>query len=198
MTTKIILSFLISFLLGSIPTAYIFVKKIKGQDIRELGSHNVGGTNAIRVLGFKTGISVLLLDVLKGAVATIIAALLIRRASYILYILAAYMSIAGHIFTPFLNGHGGKGVATSAGVYVILAPYAVLASAAIFLILFFLTKIVSISSIVAIVSLDILLIIFKARPELITITILLSIIIIIMHRRNLKKIYKGDELSFKK
>ncbi|MFH0828410.1 MAG: glycerol-3-phosphate acyltransferase, partial [Candidatus Omnitrophota bacterium] len=120
----IIISIFISYLVGSIPTAFIFGRIIKGIDIRKFGSGNVGATNALRVLGKKAGIAVLLLDVLKGVICILLIQIAVARVNVsadIYRILAGISCICGHNWTIFLNFKGGKGIATTLGVLIGLA-----------------------------------------------------------------------------
>ena len=124
---KYILGFLFSFLLGSIPTAYCVGRIVRGIDIRGVGSGNVGATNAFRVIGKSWGFAILLFDMTKG----VVAAGLIPRVQFgdmppslTVSLLFGIAAILGHTWTPWLNFRGGKGVATSAGVFLTVAPQA--------------------------------------------------------------------------
>src|SRR2546423_125392 len=143
-----------SYLLGSIPFGYL-AGRLVGIDIRQAGSGNVGATNVVRVLGKRYGYPVFALDVLKGFGAVKIAMLVAAGRSpdwnspEIVGILAAMSSILGHLYPPWLKVNGGKGVATSAGALLALTPVATLIGVAIWIIVFWLTRYVSLASITA-------------------------------------------------
>ncbi len=111
---------LVAYFLGSIPTGVIIGKKMKGLDIREHGSKNTGATNAYRVLGPKIGLTVLFLDILKGAIPVIIAKLV--KLELNLSVIIGIITIIAHTFSIYLNFKGGKGVATALGVFLVLTP----------------------------------------------------------------------------
>ena len=207
----IISGILISYLIGSIPTAYIFGRVLKGIDIRKFGSGNIGATNALRVLGKGAGITVLVLDVLKGFTAVVfLGNLIIARmpglSEVSVRILLGFACIFGHNWTIFLKFRGGKGMATTLGVLLGLAVE-VASLKLIFLlviltwvIIFMLTRIVSLASILAGVSLPIYTVLCKESGILILTSIILALFIILRHRSNLKRIFQGQEprLTFRK
>ncbi len=140
----------IAYLLGAIPFGYLLVKYVftGGEDIRAVGSGGTGATNVTRRAGWKAGVMTYLLDVAKG----IAAVWLIERVaspSYLWIGAAALAVIIGHIFPIFLQFHGGKGVATGFGVFLILAPYAALAALSLFIVVVILTRYISLGSILA-------------------------------------------------
>jgi len=206
----IALGIIISYLIGSIPTAYLFGRALKGIDIRNFGSGNVGATNALRVLGKWPGITVLILDILKGfCVVFFLASILAQKITNIstatLCVLFGASCICGHIWTVFLKFKGGKGVATMLGVFLglslkVVGPQFIIAVLLTWLLVFLITKIVSISSIVTSISIPIYLILFCQSKILVIFAVLLSILIIIRHKANLKRFLQGKEpqLSFKK
>ena len=167
-----IVALLVSYLLGSIPTAYLFGRVLKGVDIRKVGSGNVGATNALRVLGKGPGITVLILDILKGLIAvTLLANLFIYQPviwqAQNLCIIMGLCCICGHNWTIFLQFRGGKGIATSFGVLIGLAmkiPGLSLVVGLIILfwfIVFFSFRMVSLASIVAAIALPIISYLFR-------------------------------------
>ena len=142
---------LFSYLIGSIPSGYIFVKKILNKDIRNYGSGKIGATNVKRVAGKKLSNIVLLCDMLKAIIPVLLTKVLI--ANYIIYVnenlslgLVAIAAILGHNYTIFLKFKGGKGVATSAAAFIFIAPKAFIVTAIVFFSLKLITKIVSIRS----------------------------------------------------
>ena len=194
---------IIAYLVGSIPTSYILTKKIKGVDIRDYGSGNVGATNALRVLGTKFGVLALLLDMAKGAVPVFIAKSLGFADIWLIAI--ALTAIIGHIFTIFLKFKGGKGVATSAGVFIALTPASVGFALLIFIITVWLTRYVSLGSILAALTLFISELVANlrndfAQKEILALIFVIALFIIIKHKANIKRLLAGNEnkLSFKK
>ncbi len=201
----VILICIIAYLLGSIPTSFIFGKLTQGIDLRKYGSGNVGATNALRVLGTPVGLLTLLIDLAKGFFPVFIVQNLLPSPDLLLPILAALAAILGHIFTIFLKFKGGKGVATSAGAIIALAPEHVLVALTIFLIIVILTRFVSLGSIIAALSLFILQLIQFLQTdfdnsELFIFISFVVIFILIKHRANIKRLLQGKEnkISFKK
>ncbi len=204
----IILGILISYLIGSIPTAYIFGRVLKGIDIRKFGSGNVGATNALRVLGKPVGIYVLVLDILKGlVVVTLLGDSLISKNRNIsdqtTRLLLGVSSIVGHNWTIFLRFKGGKGMATTLGVLLGLSVK-VAGIKAIFalviltwLIVFIIARIVSLASVLSSITLPLYMFLFKQPRTLIYTSILLSVFIILRHKPNLKRLFQGKEPRFK-
>ena len=205
MIIKIIIIGSLSYLLGAIPFAYIMVKLIKKTDLRTVGSGNVGATNAMRVLGWKLGLVVFLLDFLKGFIAVglvsgIFGSLtLLESAPNLIRIIAGICAICGHVWTVFLKFKGGKGVATSAGVFAFLIPIPFLLTLAVFILVVSISKIVSLGSISAASAFPILTFVFKQEFDLKIFTIFLAVLIILTHISNLKRLINGTEkrLSFK-
>jgi glycerol-3-phosphate acyltransferase PlsY len=198
-------SLFLSYLLGSIPSAYIFVRIIKKQDIRKLGSGNVGATNAMRVLGKKWGILILAIDMLKGFIPTIfIADYILFKFKYpsaeLLRLLMGFSAVIGHNWPVFLNFKGGKGVATTFGVMLALTLkingfiWVVLSSLGIWITVFSISKIVSVASIVSAITLPIFMLIFKQNIYLIFISIIFSSLILIRHLPNIQRLRQGKEL----
>ena len=130
---KVICLLIFSYLIGSIPNAFWIGKVFKNIDIRQKGSGNVGATNAARVLGYKYGFMTLVLDVLKGAIPTYIGYKMVAN----LEIYAAICAIIGHSYSIFLKFKGGKAVATTVGIFLIISPYSILALLVVFFSFFF-------------------------------------------------------------
>ncbi|PIP20665.1 MAG: acyl-phosphate glycerol 3-phosphate acyltransferase [Candidatus Omnitrophica bacterium CG23_combo_of_CG06-09_8_20_14_all_40_11] len=200
----IILGILISYLIGSIPTGYIFGRALKGIDIRKFGSGNVGATNALRILGKPAGIAVLVLDILKGFVVVfflgnIIAARITGISDITTRVLLGLSCICGHNWTIFLRFKGGKGMATTLGVLLGLAVKAagikvVFALVILtWLVVFMSTRIVSLASILSGIALPVYMFLFKQPRILIYTSTLLCIFIILRHKSNLKKLLRGEE-----
>src|SRR3989338_6086564 len=207
----LILSVALSYLIGSIPSAYILGRLARGIDIRKHGSGNVGATNAFRVLGPYIGITVLFLDGLKGLICVApLADFIIQQGlgldSLLLRILLGIAAVAGHSLTIFLRFKGGKGMATTLGVLIGLAikfpalKLILLAEVLLWLIVFMLSKIVSLASIVSAVFFPVFFIILKQPPPLIVTSLCLSLFIIIRHKPNIIRMLQNKEprLNFKK
>jgi glycerol-3-phosphate acyltransferase PlsY len=200
----IISAVIISYLIGSIPTAYIFGRALKGVDIRKLGSGNVGATNALRVLGRKAGISVLAIDILKGFFAVVFLGSLpfLRGAALsaqTLRILLGLACISGHIWTVFLRFRGGKGMATSFGVFMGLAfadagiRIAVAFSVLVWFLVFIFSHIVSLASVAASIALPILMLACKLPPFPVAVSFVISFLVVLRHKSNLVRILQGKE-----
>ncbi|MCK5077571.1 MAG: glycerol-3-phosphate 1-O-acyltransferase PlsY, partial [Calditrichia bacterium] len=195
---------------GSIPTAIIVSKYIMKKDVREHGSKNAGATNVFRVLGWKPGLFVLLFDIAKGLIATILIYKLFpvdfNIAPVYLKMIAGISAVFGHIWTVFAKFKGGKGVATGAGMLIGLAPKVVFVCILIFIMTVALTKMVSAGSIVAAISFFLVLLFDKfvmGRPVEIGMLVFgffVAVLITYTHRSNLIRIFKGEEnkISLKK
>jgi len=184
------LAFISSYFLGSIPFGYI-VGKVKGYDLRDEGSGNIGAANVFRVVGKKEGVFVFILDFLKGFLPVIF----FFDISVLAGVFALIGAIIGHMTTPFLRFKGGKGVATGFGGIVALMPIPALSAFGIWIILLGITRRVSVGSLGAAISLPILYFFFSDPMSKIVlcITILLAILVIFSHRKNIKKLMRGEE-----
>lgn len=185
----------LSYLAGSIPSAYL-LGRLKGIDIRQHGSRNVGATNAIRVLGKGLGILTLVMDMGKGLLAVCVIAPLFSlhlKNSSGLQLACGIASICGHNWTCFLKFKGGKGVATSAGVFLGLAPLVTLCLTIVWVITAFLTRYVSVASIVASMALPIFLFIFNKPTSWVLAGLFLSWVSIWKHFGNIKRLLNGTE-----
>lgn len=144
---------ILAFLLGGIPFGYVVGRLVLRDDIRRHGSGNIGATNVWRVLGWKYGVSVLLLDALKGLLPTALSGICVRAAGYVpadwLMVAAGLSAIAGHMFPVWLHFHGGKGVATALGVVLVISPKSSGVSLLAFLLVMLASRMVSLSSIIA-------------------------------------------------
>lgn len=198
-----ILLMILAYILGSVPNALWIGKVFKGIDIREHGSRNTGSTNAARVLGAKLGILTLILDVSKGLVPTLIAILLrvdfFQNLTKILnfdYVLVGICAILGHVFSMFMNFKGGKAVATTLGVFLILVPKAILFAAIVFFVVFAISRYVSLSSILAAISLPIFIYFLYQQTIYVILGILIAILIVVKHRSNIERLKNGTESKF--
>lgn len=189
-----ILTLVLSYLLGSIPTGLWLGLKLRGIDIREQGSKNIGATNTARVLGKKLGAIAFIGDVAKGVVPVLFIA---RMGSWPYLPLACGLAaIIGHTTSVFLKFRGGKGVATAAGVYLALAPIPTLIALAVFAAVFAATRMVSVGSICAVITLTVAINITGASIPLRAITVMVALLIIWKHRTNIGRIFKGEENRF--
>lgn len=187
--------FIITYLVGAIPFAYILVKLIKKVDIRTVGSGNAGATNAGRILGKKGFIAVFILDFLKGFLPVYIAKYVLNF-SEVIVLLVAFLAIFGHIYTVFLNFKGGKGVATGIGVYVGLSPISALIAFGVFIITFLIGRMVSLGSILGALALFISVLIIEDSLFLKVLTALIAGFVIYKHKSNIKRIIDGTESKF--
>ena len=183
-----------AYLVGSIPMGLIFGKLIWKKDLRRFGSHNIGATNAWRVIGKKAGILVFLFDFLKGQIGTLLGALIFGTPAAM--VLGGFFAIVGHVFPLFIGFKGGKGVATGVGVLTMLMPKIMLIVVVVWLVLFLLTRYVSIASIVAAVLTPILAAYFKAPDEFFAFALATAVVIVWRHRENLERLKKGKENRF--
>lgn len=195
-----LISGLIAYLLGSIPTAVWVGKSFYNVDIRTEGSKNAGATNTFRVLGKKPGIIVLAIDILKGVLAISVPIFIFQLdASETIYgnikVLTGILAVTGHIFPIFAGFKGGKGVATSLGVVIGVSPPAAGICIALFLIVFSLTHFVSLGAIVAAVSFPLTIIFFlkEENVSMISFSIVLSLAVILAHKKNIKRLLEGNE-----
>ncbi len=183
-----------AYLLGGIPFGYLAGRLVAGVDLRQVGSGNLGATNAIRQLGWGWGATVFGLDLLKGWVAVALAQRYGASAGAWLPVAAGLAAILGHSFTPYLGGRGGKGVATSAGVFLRLAPVPTGLALLCFLAVMLLFRIVSLSSLAATTALPLLLVWRQPdQPLLLGFALLIALFIWIRHRGNLRRLLRGEE-----
>ena len=192
-----------AYLLGSIPFGFLLVRAFLKQDIRAKGSGNIGATNVIRSGAKKLGALTFVLDACKG----IVAVLLVSRIALApvphqnAEALAALCAILGHIYTVWLRFKGGKGVATALGVFLALAPYAALAGLAAFVLVFAVSKYVSLASILAAIVFPICAMLLPHSaygPWLTAVIFIAPIIVIARHHQNIARLLNGTEYRFGK
>lgn len=194
----IYISILLSYLLGSVPFGYLISRAVKGVDIRNHGSRNIGATNVARVVGKGAGIATLILDILKGLiVVTLIPLLAPGNRPDLVQISCALAVVAGHNWTVFLRFRGGKGVATTAGALIGLVPTVFLSAFCVWLIVFVITKYVSLSSIIAGISMFLFLIIYKEPISFQILGVVIVVIGILRHKENIKRLLAEKETRFK-
>lgn len=195
-----VLAALLAYLLGSIPSAVWIGKRFHNIDVREHGSGNAGTTNTIRVLGWTTGIPVLLIDIAKGWLASMLPVFFHLAASGSalmtnLQLITGIIAIIGHIFPVFAGFRGGKGVATVFGVFLALQPLLTICVMGVFLAVLFTTGIVSVSSMSAGVSFPVLLLVFFDTPSMLfkIFAIIVGAALLVTHRENIRRIWRGEE-----
>ena len=188
--------FVASYLLGSLPTSFIVVKLVKGQDLRQLGSGNLGATNLYRQLGWRWAVPAAVIDVAKGTIPVLVFG---PRAGGgdVLALALGVTAVFGHVFSLFVNFKGGKGVATGAGVLLGLAPWAALVSMVLWGVIVKLTGYVSLGSIIAAAALvPALWLIYPDKHDLVLPFALLAAMIIVLHRANIQRLLRGTEHRF--
>ena len=202
----------LSYLVGSIPNSIIISKVVKGIDIREHGSGNAGGTNVMRVMGWKYGVIAILLDAFKGVVAVVF----IARLHYggmpfenvtpfddftLVQIIAGISAVIGHIWTVFAGFKGGKGIATALGMLIIIVTIDMLVAVAVFAIVVSVSRYISLGSILGAIAVPLTLVIrenlFHVNIEgygtLLPFLIFVSLLVIYTHRKNVVRLINGNE-----
>lgn len=198
---SLVLGCFFSYLIGSIPTAYIIGKSVKQIDIRQCGSGNVGATNVFRVVGKKWGIIVMLLDMLKGVMAVLLIGYFFQSELFSNMKLLAFFygacAIIGHNWTLFLQFKGGKGVATTAGVIAALFPLAFVCSLLIFISVVKLSGYVSLGSMISALFFPVFMSLFYRTSEgfsvFLGVSLLLVVFICTRHIKNFKRLLNGTE-----
>ena len=203
----------LSYIVGSMPTSVMLSKWIHGFDIRTKGSGNAGGTNVFRVLGWKSGVFVMAVDVLKGVLATTVVARLFwdptlpfyNRTPFddftIIQMICGGAAVVGHIWTVFAGFKGGKGIATAAGMLIGIAPTEFAVSAAVFFLVFFAWKYVSLGSLCAAIAFPASIIIrhnilsdeIHSYKTLVFFSLGVAVVLVYSHRRNIRRLLEGTE-----
>ncbi len=195
---------ILAYLLGSVPVGYLLVRIFRKQDIRSFGSGNIGATNVLRSGGKGLGAATFLLDVVKGAAAVLLgsylaAPLLPGVPQRNVEALAALCAVIGHMFPIWLGFRGGKGVATGFGVFLVAAPVAALASITLFILVFALTRYVSLASILGAASFPIFAYFTVSGPRpafFIAVQCIVALLIIVKHHPNIRRLLSGTEHRF--
>ncbi len=203
---------ILSYLIGSIPTSIIVSKIAKGIDIRDYGSGNAGGTNVMRILGWKYGLFVIVLDALKGVLVVV----LIARLHYgtipfhnitpfddftLVQIIAGISAVIGHIWTVFAGFKGGKGIATALGMLLMITTIDMLVAIGVFIVVVSLSKYVSLGSILGAVAVPLTLVVrenifnvnIHGYNTLLPFVIAVSLLVIFTHRKNVVRLLNGNE-----
>ncbi len=216
-TIKISLIILFSYLVGSFPSAVIISKRFFGFDIREKGSGNMGSTNAFRILGWKWGLVVQILDILKGIIAVSLIASVIGQGIdlgkhtwfediTLIKMGAGIAAVIGHIWSLFVNFRGGKGISTAAGMLVAIAPIDVCIALGIFILAVIFSGYISLGSLSAAFAIpssmffryNILHVDIPGYQIIIYFSIALALMITYAHRANIKRLWEGKENKFSK
>lgn len=188
---KLFVFMVLAFVLGSVPVGQI-IARIKGIDLRKVGSGNIGATNALRAMGKTPAILTLLGDVMKGVAAVAAASHFFSGDPAMIGIIGLSV-IAGHIFSIFLGFKGGKGVATGFGVILLYSPKVALVTLVIWLATAFITRYSSLGAIIAVVLLPVNLYIFDFNREKLIISVMITILLMIRHLDNIGRLLKGTE-----
>lgn len=214
---EITLVILASYLIGSIPTAVIISKLFFGFDIRQKGSGNMGSTNAFRILGWKAGLAVQLLDIFKGIAAVLLAVVIYNgplpfpnatpfEDVTIVKVIAGSVAVIGHIWTAFAGFRGGKGINTALGMLIGITPVEVAVAAGIFMMVVFSSGYISLASMVAAVAIPGTMLVrynlfhvpIEGYHTLILFSIGLALLLIYTHRTNIRRLLEGREYRFNK
>ncbi len=190
-----------AYLLGSIPTGYLLVRLFRHQDIRSMGSGNIGATNVLRTGGKGLGAATFLLDMLKGCAAVWLgewaaAHVLLWAGPRDIEALAALCAVLGHMFPVWLRFRGGKGVATGFGVFLVASPLAALSAIAVFAVILALTRYVSLASVLGSASFPVfawLLAEGERPPFFFAVQIAVALLIILKHHQNIRRLFAGTE-----
>ncbi len=192
--------FLFSFLCGAVPTGYLLVRAVKRQDIRRLGSGNIGSTNVRRAAGGGAALLTQIVDILKGAIPVAITLILGRHfdfgsAKMTALAAIALASILGHDFSPFLRFRGGKGVNTTVGAFLLLVPIPVLIGIGIFFALRLLTSVVSTRSLALGFTMAVMATIWRSPPAIVLASWLAALLIVVRHVDNIRRLLQRKELQ---
>lgn len=185
-----------AYLIGAIPTGVILTKLSGAEDIRKVGSGNIGATNVYRTAGRKLGILTLIGDVLKGALP-VLAVSLSGQFTDEIVAMTAVAAFVGHCYPIYLRFQGGKGVATALGIFLVLAPLSVLVGFFVFVGLLLAFKYISLSSISAAATVPIVVILTGANTPLVAASLFMAAMMILRHRSNIERLIKGQEPKFK-
>jgi acyl phosphate:glycerol-3-phosphate acyltransferase len=184
-----------AYLLGSIPTGLLLARAFGGIDIRATGSGNIGATNVYRTLGKKVGVLTLIGDCLKGLIPVVVAKLLGLDDMWVAA--AGVAAFIGHVYSLFLGFKGGKGVATALGVFLGTSPLSVLLALAVFVLVLWKSRYVSLASITAAAVLPPVVTLVSGKPLFIAMTTFIVLLVIYKHRENIQRLRAGTESRFR-
>ena len=185
---------ILAYLLGAVPTAYLLVRATTGEDIREKGTGNVGGTNALRFAGWKVGVAVTLIDMGKGALPVWLMKMYDPESVWLAAALVA--AVLGHCYPVWLRFQGGKGVATGLGVFMVLAPASALVAIAVWVVILVIWRWVSLASMATSASFPLILKLID-QPDLVTLVAVsaVAVLIILRHGSNIRSLLEGTEVK---
>lgn len=192
MAIKAILIIAVSYLIGSIPFGVIIGRVFKGVDIRDSGSGNIGAANAMRTLGVVPGIIVLLLDIAKGFFAVYISTHLMPNTP-LMNVTAGLTAIIGHNYSIFLKFKGGKGIATSLGVFLALSWQIALVCLVTYVIIVFITRYSSLGSLMGTLAMPVCMYLFHQPQEYFWFSVIAAAFAFYKHKENIKRLIKGEE-----
>lgn len=192
---ELIVAAAVSYVLGSVPNGLILGRAVWGIDLRQHGSKNIGATNAWRTIGKAGGISIFVLDMLKGAVSAYLGIHL--GGSELAGIICGLLAIAGHSWSIFLGFKGGKGVATGLGVILMLMPWVTLIVFAVWFVIVRLTGYVSLASMVGAVLVPVLALLFSLHTEFLVLGLIAAVFIVYRHKTNISRLLNGTESKIK-
>ncbi len=184
----------LAYVLGSLPTAYLLVRLMTGKDVRTTGSGNVGATNALRTAGWKVGVVVTIIDVMKGALPVWLMSRFNPESGWIAAAMLA--AVLGHCYPVWLKFKGGKGVATCFGAFVVIAPLSALAALVLWVVVLVISRWVALASMVASAAFPLILKLID-RPDMVTLMSVsaAAVIIILRHSSNIRGILSGSEVK---
>jgi glycerol-3-phosphate acyltransferase PlsY len=185
-----------AYLLGAVPSSYLAGRWARGIDLREHGSGNLGATNTFRVLGARVAAPVMVFDVLKGFLPVALFPRWDGRTALAWTLAYGAAAILGHVFPVYMGFRGGKGVATATGVFLALAPVAVLPAIAVWLLVLAAARMVSLASITAAVALVVALALTESRPAVLVLGAAVALFVLYSHRANVRRILRGEEYRF--
>ena len=186
-----------AYFIGAFPTSYVVARLTRGIDLRKHGSGNLGATNAYRVLGWKAATPIFIVDIAKGFIPTFFFPTIDGSDTFAWALAYGTAAIFGHVFSIYVGFKGGKGVATGAGVFLALAPLAVLVGLVIWGVLVYFTGYVSLASIVSAAALPVTVALTGARVEVLVLAIGLAAFVIFAHRANIRRLLRGEEHRFR-
>ena len=196
MTVALLL--LAAYLIGAFPSSYVVGRLVRGIDLREHGSGNLGATNAFRVLGWRAATPVFILDTFKGWLPPFLFPRIDGWPAWELALAYGAAAVIGHVFSIYVGFKGGKGVATGGGVFLALAPLAVLISFVTWTVLLLITGTVSIASLASAVALPIAVWLLGSPTLVLALALALALFVIYAHRANIRRLLRGEEPSFKR
>ncbi|MCK9554196.1 glycerol-3-phosphate 1-O-acyltransferase PlsY [bacterium] len=187
--------FIISYIIGSFPTAFIICRFLSGRDIRTMGSGNVGATNVARLFGFKYGVITFLLDCFKGFLPVFLVIRSYGIHSNLVFISAAAV-LLGHMWPVFLGFKGGKGVASGVGIIIALNLPAACVSFGVFIVVFVMFRYISVSSITAAILMPFIMWYFASPLKIVVFISFASLLVVYMHRKNIRRLITKTEPVF--